>query len=72
MTTPIRRASPEQPTPRWAGLEDGGAYAAVHRKTLRRWISQGRLKAYYAGPRLIRVDLNELDAMIRNGGGGSR
>lgn len=39
-------------------------YAGVSTKTIRRWISDGRLNGYRAGTRLIRVDLNELDAMI--------
>ena len=31
-------------------------YFDVDVKTIRRWISQGRLTAYRVGPRLIRVD----------------
>lgn len=40
-------------------------YADVHPMTMRRWISAGRIKAYRLGPRSLRVDLNELDAMLR-------
>jgi hypothetical protein len=32
-------------------------------RTLRRYIAHGRLTGYRVGPRLIKVDLNELDAM---------
>ena len=28
----------------------------VSLKTMRRWISEGRVKAYRVGPRLVRVD----------------
>lgn len=34
-------------------------------KTLRRWISAGRIAGYRFGPRMIRVDLDELDALLR-------
>jgi excisionase family DNA binding protein len=39
-------------------------YVGVHPKTLRKWISTGRLHAYRAGPKLIRIDLDEIDAML--------
>ncbi len=50
---------------RYVPLQDGAAYAGVAVKTLRRWIARGDLTGYRAGPRLIRVDLNEIDAMLR-------
>ena len=34
----------------------------VHEGTVRRWISQGRLKALRLGPRSIRIDVDELPA----------
>jgi excisionase family DNA binding protein len=34
-------------------------------RTLRRWIAQGRLNAYRAGPRLLRIDPEEVDAMMK-------
>lgn len=37
----------------------------VSTKTLRRYIADGRLTAYRLGPKLLRVDLDELDAMLR-------
>jgi len=40
-------------------------HAAVSVKTLRRYIATGRLVGYRMGPRLIRVDLNELDRLLR-------
>jgi excisionase family DNA binding protein len=46
----------------------------VSTKTVRRWITSGDLAGYRAGKRLIRVDLNELDALLRpfpTAGGGT-
>lgn len=40
-------------------------YLGVSTKTIRRYIAAGRVTGYRTGPRLIRVDLNELDAMLR-------
>lgn len=48
-------------------------YAACSPKTIRRRISDGSLTGYRWGKRLIRVDLNELDASlspIPSAGGG--
>lgn len=33
-------------------------------RTIRRYIAAGRLTAYRIGPRLIKIDLNELDQMV--------
>ena len=50
--------------PRWATLEAAAGYIAVSSKSIRRMISQGQITGYRAGDRLIRVDLNELDALM--------
>jgi excisionase family DNA binding protein len=44
-------------------------YAGVCPKTIRRWIADGRITGYRMGPRLIRVDLDELAAMLTPIGG---
>jgi excisionase family DNA binding protein len=36
----------------------------VSRQTVRRWIASGKITAYRVGPRLIRVDLEEIEAEI--------
>jgi excisionase family DNA binding protein len=46
-------------------LAAAAAYADVSTRTLRRYISHGRLTGYRVGPRLIKVDLNEVDAIVR-------
>jgi excisionase family DNA binding protein len=46
-------------------LAAAATYADVHPVTPRRWIAAGRLPAYRVGPRLIKVDEDELEAIIR-------
>ena len=45
-------------------LAEASVYANLCTKTMRRYISQGLLTGYRFGPRLIRVDLNEVDALL--------
>ena len=40
-------------------------YLGVTDRTIRNYISRGELTGYRMGPRLVRVDLNQLDAMLR-------
>jgi excisionase family DNA binding protein len=49
---------------RYARINDAAAYLDVHPITIRAMIENGRIHAYRYGQRLIRVDLNELDAMM--------
>lgn len=53
------------PRRRLASIESAAEYAECSAKTIRRRISDGSLTGYRMGKRLIRVDLNELDAMLR-------
>ncbi len=50
---------------RLTSLNEAAVYADIHPRTLRRYVSAGRLSAYRLGPRLLRVDLNEVDAILR-------
>jgi hypothetical protein len=59
---PGRRAAQGR---RLVGLAAAADYADVSTRTLRRYIALGRLIGYRVGPRLIKVDLNELDAIAR-------
>ena len=54
-----------EPTPRIASIAAAAEHAGVAPKTIRRYIAAGRLTGYRFGPRLIRVDLDELEAMLR-------
>jgi excisionase family DNA binding protein len=55
---------PPPATRRLVGINQAAKYADVHPITLRRWVAAGRVPAYRAGPRLLKIDLNELDAML--------
>lgn len=37
----------------------------VSTRTMRRWIAQGRIRGYRVGPRLVKVDLDDLDRLAR-------
>jgi excisionase family DNA binding protein len=52
-------------------VPDAAAYATVSVQTLRRWIKAGLLRAYRVGPRQVRIDLDDLDALIQPIGGAS-
>ncbi|WP_100522674.1 helix-turn-helix domain-containing protein [Mycobacteroides abscessus] len=53
-------------------LQDAATSLGVCTKTIRRWIADGRLPAYRVGPRLIKVDLSDVNALQRPIGGGAR
>lgn len=50
---------------RLATLAEAAEYAACNPRTIRRRIADGSLTGYRMGVRAIRVDLAELDAMLR-------
>jgi len=49
---------------RYLTLSDAAEWLSLDEKTLRRWISQGRLTAYRVGPKLLRLDAAEVENMI--------
>jgi excisionase family DNA binding protein len=49
----------------YESLAEAAARTHVSTRTLRRWIAQGRLNAYRAGPRLLRIDPEDVDAMMK-------
>ena len=55
---------PNEASRRLESIPSAAEYVGVSTKTIRRWIHAGRVTGYRAGPKLIRVDLNELDAML--------
>ncbi len=46
-------------------LAVAAAHADASTRTLRRYISPGKLTGYRVGPRLIKVDLNEVEVIVR-------
>ncbi|NKV30735.1 helix-turn-helix domain-containing protein [Rhodococcus hoagii] len=50
---------------RYSTLAEAAEILSVSTRTVRRYISAGKLKAYRVGPRVIRVDLSELDRVMR-------
>jgi excisionase family DNA binding protein len=58
------RLSSRKP-PRWALFPDAAEYAGIPVKTLRDWVRKGRIPAYRIGPRLLQIDLNDIDRMRR-------
>lgn len=58
-------ASPSRRERRLESVQAAATYAACSTKTIRRRIADGSLTGYRMGARLIRVDLNELDALLQ-------
>lgn len=52
-------------TPCWGPIDAAAERLGCTPKTIRRFIARGELKAYRLGKRTIRVDLNEVDALLR-------
>lgn len=50
---------------RLVSLAAAAEYADVSTRTLRRYIGAGRLTGYRVGPRLLKVDLNEVEQLAR-------
>jgi excisionase family DNA binding protein len=46
-------------------IDKAAAYIDANPRTIRRSIAEGRLTGYRFGSRIIRVDLNEVDAALR-------
>lgn len=66
--------SPEVPRVRSAGdvtsrrlvsIAKAAEAQDVSTRTMRRWIAQGRIRGYRVGPRLVKVDLDDLDRLAR-------
>ncbi|MDV6275065.1 helix-turn-helix domain-containing protein [Rhodococcus erythropolis] len=50
---------------RLSTIAEAAETLGVSTRTVRRYIAAGRFRAYRVGPRLIRVDLSELDYAMR-------
>jgi excisionase family DNA binding protein len=55
--------APEQPGRRWGTVDDASRMISVHPLTIRKWLSQGKIKGTkIAG--CVRVDLQALEAQL--------
>jgi excisionase family DNA binding protein len=50
---------------RLVGVVAAAEYADVSPRTVRYWIAQGRLPGYRMGAKLVKVDLNDIDALAQ-------
>ncbi|PJE23678.1 MAG: helix-turn-helix domain-containing protein [Mycobacterium sp.] len=55
----------EEPLPPKVPIKRTAGYLNVSEKSVRRYIAEGKLKAYRVGPRLIRVDRESLLALAK-------
>jgi excisionase family DNA binding protein len=53
------------PNSRRVSIRRAALHSGLDQRTVRRLIDEGIVPAYQAGPRLIRVDLDEMDAALR-------
>jgi excisionase family DNA binding protein len=58
------RHKQSRPSRRLASLPEAAQYVGCSEKTLRRRVSDGSLPAYRLGPRLLRVDLADVDQLL--------
>lgn len=50
---------------RYVSIGDASEYTGLAPRTLRDYITQGRLTGYRVGPRALRFDVDELDELFR-------
>jgi excisionase family DNA binding protein len=50
---------------RLTSVQAAASYADLSARTIRRYIAQGLLPAYRVGPRLVKIDLDDLDKIAR-------
>lgn len=50
---------------RWVSQAEAAEHLGVTDRTLRRMIAAGELPAYRLGKRLLRIDLADVDALLR-------
>jgi excisionase family DNA binding protein len=54
---------------RYVKVAEAAEYLQVTTRTVRQMVADGRLTAYRSGTRLVRLDLNEIDAAMKPFGG---
>ncbi|RPA12758.1 helix-turn-helix domain-containing protein [Gordonia sp. OPL2] len=48
----------------FVSITEAADYVGVSSKSIRRYISDGRLRAYRTGPKLLRIRMADLDSMV--------
>jgi excisionase family DNA binding protein len=56
---------------RWASIKAAADHLGVTTRTVHQMITDGRIIGYRNGKRIVRVDLNEIDAQMQPFGGGA-
>jgi excisionase family DNA binding protein len=72
LVKPSRSTLPQGPNRaesrrRYITIPDAAEYLQVTTRTIRQMMADGRLTGYRAGSRLVRVDMNEIDDLVRRG-----
>jgi excisionase family DNA binding protein len=49
---------------RFASIPEAAEEWDVHPATVRKWLATGLIRSYRSGPRLIRVDMKEIETMM--------
>lgn len=55
--------APRNAPQRLVRIDDAATYADLSTRTIRNYIAQGRLPAYRFGPRLVKISLDDIDAL---------
>ncbi|GFG66890.1 hypothetical protein MKUB_43800 [Mycobacterium kubicae] len=64
-----RKTEPSAARPELIGIQEAADRLGVSYRSVRRYISAGRLNAVRVGPRLLKVRADDLDALMRPVGG---
>jgi excisionase family DNA binding protein len=51
--------------PRLVGIAEAAGHAGISPRTLRRYIADGLIPGYRVGPRLVKIDLADLGALVK-------
>ena len=65
LSTSAPRAAAHPKKRRWLSQAEAADYLGITDRTLRRMIARSELPAYRLGPRLLRIDAADLDALLR-------
>jgi excisionase family DNA binding protein len=69
--TKMTRTTTATPTRKLVNQTEAAEFAGVCTRTIRNWIAAGVITGYRTGPRLIRVDIAELEAALLQPMGGT-